>query len=213
MFRKFCDMICDKLLDKKKEEYYMMKSEDRELLLRELKRKDERFSSASYFALFLTLVLMGFYMWTIALGGMLATDLGIISGVYIIIPYMIFLVFLFLESAAMRTNSRTAPVVFAVTAVIGTIIVPVFAVVIIWLILYLPTWRGMQAMREIPGYPSFAPLQKPDNEYVLSESQFAASDRKRVADMDDPQAAMVKNNENLEKILNGEMSLDEYFDT
>ncbi len=191
----------------------MMKNEDREILLRELKKKDERFSTFCYFALFSTLVAMGGYLWTITLSGMLTTDLGVISGVYIVFPFIIFLVLLFLEAAAMRTNSRTAPVIFLATSILATIIVRLFAITIFWYVIYLPTWRKMQAMREVPGYPNFEPFRKPNNEYVLSESQFAASERKRVADMDDPQTAMVRNNENLEKILNGEMSLDEYFDT
>ncbi|MBP1573484.1 MAG: hypothetical protein J6A55_06745 [Oscillospiraceae bacterium] len=205
------DKIIDFLLDETKDKYFFMSSHEKLTELNEVKKRDEIFASLFYMVLFVTWVVMGFTMWLQVSATLMSTDAGMLEGFLDAIPFVIFSVALFMEVAALRTNSRMSLFIYLATNVLAVIINPLFTFCIIWFIIYLPTWCKFQAMREQPGYPTFSSAESDCSQYSLTERQRTAYESKKWRDMDDPDKKL-QNSENLDKILNGEMSLDDYLE-
>lgn len=205
------DKIIDCLLDDKKDRFFFMSSQEKLIELRTIQRRDEIFGSLFYFVMLATWFVMGFTMWLQISATLYSTDAGMLEGFLDAIPFVIFSVALFVEVAALRTNSRMSLFIYFATNVLAIIINPLFTFCIIWFIIYLPTWCKLQAMREQPGYPTFSFVESDYSQNSLTERQRTAYESKKWRDMDDPDKKL-QNSENLDKILNGEMSLDDYLE-
>lgn len=204
------DKIFDYVLDDVKERYFFMQRQEKLNALQDLRRRDDIFSSAFYIVTLIMWFAMGFSVWATVSVALMSTDLGMLEPVMDVIPFVLFSVALFFEAAALRTNSRKAMLVFLVTMIAAIVINNVFMLVLLWLLLYYPTWKKFQAMREVPGYPNFPLPDEDSSQYTLTERQYTAYVIKKHQDMDNPDEAKLRNSENLEKILSGEMSLDDY---
>lgn len=205
------DKIIDFLLDETKDKYFFMSSHEKLTELNDVKKRDEIFASLFYMVLFVTWVVMGFTMWLQVSATLMSTDASMLAEFLDAIPFVIFSVALFMEVAALRTNSRMSLFIYLATNVLAIIINPLFTFCIIWFIIYLPTWCKLQAMREQPGYPTFSFVESDYSQNSLTERQRTAYESKKWRDMDDPDKKL-QNSENLDKILNGEMSLDDYLE-
>lgn len=203
------DKIFDLFLDSRKEKFFMMDNRERQLLLEKIKRRDEGITSSFYFVLVALFALVGFSGW---LGVSITLMNAQPFGFSYIFDFVIFAIALFLEVGWVRTNSRIALVVLILTTILASIISPYYVVVLLWIVIYLPNWLNFQAMRELPGYPIFENKKIGINDTTLSVKQQVAFERKKLRDMDDPEGAQRTNSENLDKILNGEMSLDDYLE-
>lgn len=200
------DKIFDFFLDGRKEKFYMMDNNERKILLEKFRRKDETISSLFYFLLVALFAFVGFSSWVaVSITLMNAEPFGF----SFVVDFVIFAIALFLEVGFARTNSRVAFLLLVATTILACIILPYFVLVLLWLVLFAPNWFNLQAMRELPGYPAFE-VRKPNvNDSTLNADQQVAFERKKLRDMDEPDAYK-NNSENLDKILSGEMSLDEY---
>lgn len=205
------DKIIDCLLDDKKDRFFFMSSQEKLIELRTIQRRDEFFSSMFYIVMLITWFIMGFNSWLQISATLYSTDAGMLEGFLDVIPFVIVSVALFVEVAALRTNSRPAFFIYLASNILGIIINPIFTFCVVWFLVYLPTWCKFQAMREQPGYPTFSFVESHYSQNSLTERQRTAYESKKWRDMDDPDK-MHQNSENLDKILNGEMSLDDYLE-
>lgn len=204
---KFIDKLFDGLLDSTKDKYFMMNNNDRRLLILKLKKNDERITGFFYFLLVGMFAVVGFSSWMNIAVMLQNTSPISFSPVF---DFVVFAVALFAEVAWARTNSRLAIVVLCLTTILATIIAPIFLLVVLWALMFLPNWFKLQAMREVPGYPDFTTPVTSVNDLTFTPEQQVAFDRKKIKDLDDPEQSNKENNENLEKILNGEISLNDY---
>lgn len=200
------DKIFDFFLDSRKEKFYMMENNERKLLLEKLRRKDETISSVFYFLLVALFALVGFSAWVGVSVTLMNTEPISFSFVF---DFVLFSVALFFEVGFARTNSRVAFLLLIATTILACIISPFFVLALLWLVLFAPNWLNLQAMRELPGYPAFEARKTNINDSTLNADQQVAFERKKLRDMDEPDAYR-NNSENLDKILSGELSLDDY---
>ncbi len=197
------------LVDKYADKYIMMTNAEKRVVYGEIKKKEEMAANIFWYVFLIMLILagaqgyLGFFIFEMSH--------SLSGGGDLIFMTLLFAIVLFVLVTISRTSENViwmwAVIITAVVGIVPTSGSSLF--VLLWLPFFIFTEVRVIAMKQQPGYPAFQEKTQ-TGQYDMTEEQYTAYMRKDLEDMADPEQARRRDSENLEKILEGEMSLDQF---
>lgn len=199
--------MIQKRIDNIADSYMMLTNEERRDKLRGVKKAEEAVSTFGFVIFIVVFCYVGIAGWMsffYAEAGMSKTGLPL--------EYVFFPIAFFIEVAAARTAKNTAALwILLLTSILATIVtMGIFVIFVLYSLLFIFIETKLMAMKILPGYPAFEDAKLNEYEMDLTVEQMAAYEKKKYNDLDDLEGARARDRENLDKILNGEMNLDEF---
>lgn len=194
-------------IDETADRYMMLTNSDRRLKLGSIKRADKAISTFGFVLFILTLVLLGIAGWT----SFFASGHGAGSD-GLQIEHIFFPILIYVEIAIGRTAKSSVPMwIILVTSVFATIATyGIYIYFVVYSMLFTFVEIKMAAMKNVPGYPAFEDARDGGLGKHMTADQMSAYEKKMFADMADKEGARARDSANLDKILSGEMELDEF---
>lgn len=197
------------LVDKYANEYIMMTNAEKRVVFNEIKKREERTANFFWYVFLVMLILAGSGGW---LGFFVFEMSHSLGGDIVVVMTMLFAIGLFVLVSISRSSENVIWLwAVMITVVIG--IEPTSGSVLFalpWLPFFVIAETKMIAMKKQPGYPAFQEKTQ-TAQYNMTEEQYTAYMKKQLEDMNDPEQARRRDSENLDKILEGKMNLDQFF--
>lgn len=199
--------MIQKRIDDTADKYMMLTNSDRREKLRGVKRAEEIVSTFGFVIFIVVFCYVGIGGWMsffYAEVGMSRTGLPL--------EYVFFPIVFFIEVAAGRTAKTPVLLwIFLFTSLLGAIVTHgIYFIFVLYSLLFIFVETKMMAMRIIPGYPAFEDTKINEYDMDLTVEQLAAYEKKKYNDLNDVEGARTRDSANLDKILSGEMNLDEF---
>lgn len=188
-----------RIVDSESAKYFDLTREEKIIKLREVQRSEERTADLMWF-LAVIMVIVG--LWMSQYFGYGGIEFAV--------------VFFAVGNAAMvafaRSSKNTAPlyVLLGVTLLSAIATLGVYAVFFVYDIFFIWAELRLIAMKNLPGYPLFEEANIDRMDKKLTEKQLYAYEIKQLNDINSTQEQKIQDKQNLDKILSGEMDLDEY---
>lgn len=130
----------------------------------------------------------------------------------VVFEIIFFSLVIFTEVAICRTAKNAIPFwLLLITSVVGTVLSQyMICYTIPYSIVFTIIEIKMAAMKNVPGYPLFEDIETDALKKDMTADQLMAYNKKLFADLENTEEARARNSKNLDKILSGEMELDEF---
>ncbi len=188
-----------RIVDDKSAKYFDLSREEKIIKLREVQKTEGYIADLMWF-LAITMVIVG--LWMAQYFGYKGIEFAV--------------VFFALANSAMvafaRSSKNAAPlyVLLGVTLLSAIATLGVYAVFFVYDVVFIWAELRLIAMKNLPGYPLFEEENTDRMDKKLTERQLYAYEIKQLSDINSTQEQKMQDKQNLDKILSGEMDLDEY---
>lgn len=189
--------MIQKKIDETADRYMMLTNKDRRTKLLSVRKAEGIVSAFCFF-----LIYFGVGMVTASTTAHMDVEFEVVF----------FTVVLFIEVAICRTAKTAVPMwVLIVTSVVATVLSKfLMCYFIVYSIIFIIVEIKMAAMKNIPGYPLFEDIERESLGKDMTADQLMAYNKKLYNDLENAEAARTRDSKNLDKILSGEMDLDEF---
>lgn len=188
-----------KIVDGKSAKYFDLSREDKIIKLREVQKTEGHIAD-----------LMWLFAITMAIIGLWMSQYFGYGGIEFAV------VFFAVANSAMvafaRSSKNVTPlyVLLGVTLLSAIATLGVYTVFFVYDIFFIWAELRVIAMKNLPGYPLFEEENTDRMDKKLTERQLYAYELKQLNDINSTQEQKMQDKQNLDKILSGEMDLDEY---
>ena len=188
-----------RIVDSESAKYFDLSREDKIIKLREVQKTEGKIAD-----------LMWFFAITMAIIGLWMSQYFGYGGIEFAV------VFFAVGNSAMvafaRSSKNTAPlyVLLGVTLLSAIATMGVYTVFFVYDAVFIWAELRLIAMKNLPGYPLFEEANTDRMDKKLTEQQLYAYEIKQLSDINSTQEQKMQDKQNLDKILSGEMDLDEY---
>ena len=188
-----------RIVDDKSAKYFDLSREEKIIKLREVQKAEGRIADLMWF-LAVTMLIVGLWMSQyFGYGGIeFAT------------------VFFAVANASMVAFARSSKNVTPLYVLLGVTLLSaiatrgVYTVFFVYDVFFIWAELRLIAMKNLPGYPLFEEANTDRMDKKLTERQLYAYEIKQLNDINSTQEQKMQDKQNLDKILSGEMDLDEY---
>lgn len=188
-----------RIVDSESAKYFDLTREEKKMKLHEVQKSEERIADLMWF-LAVTMVIVG--LWMSQYFGYGGIEFAV--------------VFFAVANSAMvafaRSSKNTTPlyVLLGVTLLSAIATLGVYAVFFVYDIFFIWAEMRLIAMKNLPGYPLFEEENTDRMDKKLTERQLYAYEIKQLSNINSTQEQKIQDKKDLDKILTGEMDLDEY---
>ncbi len=188
-----------RIVDSESAKYFDLMREEKKMKLHEVQKSEERIADLMWF-LAVTMVIVG--LWMSQYFGYGGIEFAV--------------VFFAVANSAMvafaRSSKNTTPlyVLLGVTLLSAIATLGVYAVFFVYDIFFIWAELRLIAMKNLPGYPLFEEENTDRMDKKLTERQLYAYEIKQLSNINSTQEQKIQDKKDLDKILSGEMDLDEY---
>lgn len=199
--------MLQRIIDNLAEGYMLLDNEDKRIMLSELKEEEERIVNVYWVIFIITLGVAGFCGWLLFIGRGQMYDVPFVTQKFIG-ALVAFPIIIFIEIAWVRSSVSTLPMIFllatSVAATLASKLVLIYLVV--FSVYFMRHEFKVIGMKVLPGYPAFQDAVDGGYSKDMSYEQMIAYDKKQR----EAKKTLVSDGEELEKLLKGELELDDY---